>query len=160
MCEYHHFWSSRRDLKNGHGLKGLAPQKRFPRLDLHDLFVVKHVEKLFTLRAPRRGQARGQRPNFINFLYIFVFLLKIPGTFRDFLGDHFAPIESSGNPSDHAHPGFRYFFPFLTPPKSHENPSFPLPLQNPFPWDHAQMIERKILFMIALTRALYDQIRP
>ena len=28
------------------------------------------------------------------------------------------------------------------------------------PWDYAQVIERKILFRIALTRALYDQIRP
>ena len=28
------------------------------------------------------------------------------------------------------------------------------------PWDHAQMIERKILFRIALSRASYDQIRP
>ena len=44
--------------------------------------------------------------------------------------------------------------------KHHEHPRFPLPLQNPFPWDHAQMIERKILCRIALTRALYDQIRP
>ena len=26
----------------------------------------------------------------------------------------------------------------------------------PAPWDHAQMIEPKILFRIALTRALYD----
>ena len=34
------------------------------------------------------------------------------------------------------------------------------PLENPDPWDHAQMIERTILFRIALTRALYDQIRP
>ena len=38
------------------------------------------------------------------------------------------------------------------------------PLKNPLEslafWDHAQMIERKILFRIALTRALYDQIRP
>ena len=44
--------------------------------------------------------------------------------------------------------------------KSHENPRFPLPLQIKDSWDHAQMIERKILCRIALTRALYDQIRP
>ena len=34
------------------------------------------------------------------------------------------------------------------------------PIESLPPWDHAQMIERKILFRIALTRALYDQIRP
>ena len=45
-------------------------------------------------------------------------------------------------------------------PKNHENPRFCKTLQNHFPWDHAQMIERKILFRIALTRALYDQLRP
>ena len=61
--------------------------------------------------------------------------------------------------SDHVDPAFSCFFP-LTPPKSHENPMFPLPLQIKDSWDHAQMIERKILCRIALTRALYDQIRP
>ena len=46
------------------------------------------------------------------------------------------------------------------PPEKHENlPRTTLPgIQEP--WDHAQMIERKILFRLALTRALYDQIRP
>ena len=51
-------------------------------------------------------------------------------------------------------------FSIFDPPKNYENPSFSLPLQNPDPWDHAQMIERNILCRIALTRALYDQIRP
>ena len=54
-----------------------------------------------------------------------------------------------------------YFFGgFLTPLEKHENPPQTDPLENLSPWDHAQMIERKILFRIALTRALYDQIRP
>ena len=44
--------------------------------------------------------------------------------------------------------------------KKHEKPTLKNPLENPDPWDHAQMIERKILCRIALTRALYDQIRP
>ena len=34
------------------------------------------------------------------------------------------------------------------------------PRENLLPWDHAQMIERNILCRIALTRAMYDQIRP
>ena len=44
--------------------------------------------------------------------------------------------------------------------KKRENPNPPHPLGNPDPWDHAQMIKRIILFRIALTRALYDQLRP
>ena len=44
--------------------------------------------------------------------------------------------------------------------KKHENPPWTTPPETPQTWDHAQMIERKILFGIALTRALYDQIRP
>ena len=55
---------------------------------------------------------------------------------------------------------FKLFFADLWPLEKHENPPPPHPLENPDPWDHAQMIERKILFRIALTRALYDQIRP
>ena len=46
------------------------------------------------------------------------------------------------------------------PPEKHENPSWTTPPEIQEPWDHAQMIERKILFRIALTRAPYDQIRP
>ena len=34
------------------------------------------------------------------------------------------------------------------------------PHKNPDPWDHAQMIERKILCRIALTRAPETQTRP
>ena len=45
-------------------------------------------------------------------------------------------------------------------PKKYKNPPLTSPHKNLLPWDHAQMIERKILFRIALTRALYDQIRP
>ena len=56
---------------------------------------------------------------------------------------------------------FRKFcFADCWPLNKHENPPLTNPLENPDPWDHAQMIERKILFRIALTRALYDQIRP
>ena len=44
------FGTSRRDLKNGHGFRGPGLQKGRDKLEL------------FTLRAPRRGQARGQRP--------------------------------------------------------------------------------------------------
>ena len=46
------------------------------------------------------------------------------------------------------------------PLKKYETPPPPHPLENPEPWDHAQMVERKILFRRALTRALYDQLRP
>ena len=46
------------------------------------------------------------------------------------------------------------------PPEKHENPLRTTPPEMQEPWDHAQMIERKILCRIALTRALYDQIRP
>ena len=53
-----------------------------------------------------------------------------------------------------------YFRGFLTPPEKHENPAPLHPPEIQEPWDHAQMIERKILCRIALTRALYDQIRP
>ena len=48
---------------------------------------------------------------------------------------------------------------YLRPPKKVIS-KFSKTLQNLVPWDHAQMIERKILCRIALTRALYDQIRP
>ena len=53
-----------------------------------------------------------------------------------------------------------FFSRIFDPPEKHENPPPPHPPENLSPWDHAQMIERKILFRIALTRALYDQIRP
>ena len=49
---------------------------------------------------------------------------------------------------------------FAEDPNKHKKPTLKNPLENPDPWDHAQMIERKILCRIALTRALYDQIRP
>ena len=53
---------------------------------------------------------------------------------------------------------------FTSPQQNKKNklniPPLTNPLENPEPWDHAQMIERKIRFRIALTRALYDQIRP
>ena len=45
-------------------------------------------------------------------------------------------------------------------PKNYKNPPLTSPHKNLLPWDHAQMIERKILYKIALTRAPYDQIRP
>ena len=53
-----------------------------------------------------------------------------------------------------------FFHRFLTPPEKHENLPWTTTPESLCPWDHAQMIERKILFRIALTRALYDQIRP
>ena len=53
-----------------------------------------------------------------------------------------------------------FFSDFAKDQKKHKNPTLENPLENPDPWDHAQMIERKILCRIALTRALYDQIRP
>ena len=117
--------------------------------------------KLFTLRPPRRGQARCQRPNFEISFRNWVFWAENSWIFSGFFRRSFCTYRELRKPkSDHAHPGFVYFFPFLTPQKSHETPGFPLSLKKPFPWDHAQMIERKILFRIALTRALYDQIRP
>ena len=53
-----------------------------------------------------------------------------------------------------------FFSRICDPPEKHENPPWTTPSENLSPWDHAQMIERKILFRIALTRALYDQIQP
>ena len=53
-----------------------------------------------------------------------------------------------------------FFLRIFDPPKKHENPPWTTPPENLSPWDHAQMIERKILFRMALTRALYDQLRP
>ena len=53
-----------------------------------------------------------------------------------------------------------HFFADVCPPEKHENPPQTDPLENLSPWDHAQVIERKILFRIALTRALYDQMAP
>ena len=48
-----------------------------------------------------------------------------------------------------------YFFRgFLTPLKNIKNPPWTTPHKNLLPWDHAQMIERKILCRIALTKAL------
>ena len=94
-------------------------------------------------------------------LTVCFFELKTPGKIREFLGDHFARVESSGDQNLTMfilH--FHVFSHFRPPQKGHENPRFPFPLQNLVPWDHAQMIERKILCRIALTRALYDQIRP
>ena len=113
-------------------------------------------------RPGQRPEARGHgNPKKIVFLLFFVFWLKTSGNFGFFLGDHFSRVESSGDQHLtmlilHVH----VFFAFLTPPTSYENPRFCKTLQNPFPWDHAQMIERKILCRIALTRALYEQIRP
>jgi|OM-RGC.v1.031033176 hypothetical protein len=78
-------------------------------------------------------------------LTIRFFGLNIFGIFRDFLGDHFARVESSGDQTlTMLILDFHVFFsPIFDPPKNHENPRFPLPLQNLAPWDHAQMIERK-----------------
>ena len=45
-------------------------------------------------------------------------------------------------------------------PQKHENPPWTTHPEIQEPWDHAQMIERKILFRIALTRGPYDPIRP
>ena len=42
----------------------------------------------------------------------------------------------------------------------YKNPPLTDPHENPDPWDHAQMIERKILCRIALTRAPETQTRP
>ena len=81
--------------------------------------------------------------------------LKTPG----FLGDHFARVESSGDQNLTMFILQFHVFSVSTL-QSHENPGFPLPLQNLARCDHAQMMERKILCRIALTRALYDQIRP
>ena len=53
-----------------------------------------------------------------------------------------------------------FFSRIFDPPEKHENPPWTTPPEIQEPWDHAQMIERKILFRIALTRAPYDQIRP
>ena len=46
------------------------------------------------------------------------------------------------------------------PLENHENVTWTTPFENLEPWDHAQMMERKTLFRIALSRALYDQLRP
>ena len=83
-----------------------------------------------------------------------------PRNFLDFLGDHFAMVESSGDQNLTMFMLHFHVFWIFDPSKSYENPRFPLTLQIKDSWDHAHMIERKILCRIALTRALYDQIRP
>ena len=56
---------------------------------------------------------------------------------------------------------FKLFFSRIFDPfKKHENPPRTTPPEIQEPWDHAQMIERKIMFRVALTRAPYDHIRP
>ena len=45
-------------------------------------------------------------------------------------------------------------------PKKYENPPLENPQENLFSWDHAQIVERKILYRIALTRAPETQTRP
>ena len=45
-------------------------------------------------------------------------------------------------------------------PEEYENPPLEKPHENLFPWDHAQIVERKILYRIALTRAPETQTRP
>ena len=98
---------------------------------------------------------------FKKILKCWVFGLKTPRFVSGFFRRSFCEgRELRRSKSDHVHPAFSCFFPFLTPQKSHENPRFSKTVQNLAPWDHAQMIERKILCRIALTRALYDQIRP
>ena len=94
-------------------------------------------------------------------LYWGFFELKTPRIVGDCLGDHFARVESAEDQNlTMCILHFHVFVAFSTPQKSHGNRRFPLPLQIKDSWDHAQMIEREILFRIALTRALYDQIRP
>ena len=93
-------------------------------------------------------------------LKIRFFGLNPPGKFREFLGDHFARVESSGDQNLTMFILHFHVFLHFRPPNHHENPRFCKTLQIKDSWDHAQMIEREILFRIALTRALYDQIRP
>ena len=74
-----------------------------------------------------------------------VFGLNIPGHFRDFLGDHFARVESSGDQNWTMfilH--FHVFVCICDPPTSHGIEGFRKPFET-LPWDHAQMIERKTL---------------
>ena len=56
---------------------------------------------------------------------------------------------------------FKLFFSRIcVPPENMKiHPGRP-PTEIQEPWDHAQMIERKLLCRIALTKALYVQIRP
>ena len=82
-------------------------------------------------------------------LNIACFGLQTPGISRDFLGDQFALIESSGDQN----------LTNFIPPK-YNNPPLTTPHENLSPWDHAQMIERKILCRLALTRARETQTRP
>ena len=81
-------------------------------------------------------------------LTIGFFRLKTPGHFRDFLGDHFARVESSGNPNLTMFILHFHVFLHVRPPKIMKNPRFCRTLPNLVPWDHAQMIERKILCRI------------
>ena len=123
--------------------------------------------KLNCLRFARPAEARPEaksatRGKTIIFEISFkhwVFWPENPRKFSGFVRRSFCEGRELRRPkSNHVHPAFSCFFPSTK--KSHENPRFPLPLQIKDSWDHAQMIERKILCRIALTRALYDQIRP
>ena len=117
----------------------------------------------FLSRLKPKGSHMTRNPKLFGFPLHFGFCwAEPPQIFSGFWGGgSFSTGRERPRPkSDHAHPAFSCFFPFLTPQKNHENPRLPLHLQNPFPWNHAQMTKRKILCRIALTRALYDQIRP
>ena len=48
----------------------------------------------------------------------------------------------------------------MTPLENHENTFFRAVLETKGPRDHPWVQERKILFRIALTRALYDHMAP
>ena len=90
---------------------------------------------------------------------------KILRSFNYFFADFWHLLKSCKNQSPMVRAFFfekflKFFSRIVDPFEKHENPPPPHPLGNPDPWDHAQMIERKILCRIALTRALYDQIRP
>jgi len=77
-------------------------------------------------------------------LIFWFFGLKTPGNARDFLGDHFARVESSGDQKvNHVHLAFSCFFSISDPPKKSQksrvssSPSKPRPL-GPCPDDRAQ----------------------
>ena len=85
------------------------------------------------------------------------FELKTLWFYRHFSGDHFELLESSGDQNLTTFILHFQVFSIFVPPKIQKSPPDG-PHKNPDPWDHAQMIEHKILCRITLTRAPEIQI--
>ena len=81
----------------------------------------------------RNPRPPGPRTFLIKPLKIWFFRLKTPGFFRDFLGDHFARVESSGNPNLTIFISISHVFLNCWPPKIMKIQGFAKPFKTPSP---------------------------